>query len=80
MKQFLVIFDRDRGSVRTKVFVDRREALRARFAAEREHAGDANVEVVVLGANSMADLRRTHGRYFKSASDLAQAVAGSLHP
>lgn len=72
MNHYLVVFDRSRGVVtHHKLYADRNAALQARFAAEREHSGNPDIEVVVLGARSWADVKRTHGRYFKDISELA---------
>jgi len=72
MNHYLVVFDRSRGVVtHHKRYADRNVALQARFAAEREHSGNPDIEVVVLGARSWADVKRTHGRYFKNISELA---------
>jgi len=72
VNHYLVVFDRSRGTVvHHKRYADRNDALAARFAAEREHSGDPNIEVVVLGARSWEDVKRTHGRYFKGFGQLA---------
>lgn len=72
MNHYLVVFDRSRGEVlRHKLYGDRNDALAARFEAERQHSGDPDIEVVVLGARSWADVKRTHGRYFKGFNQLA---------
>jgi hypothetical protein len=72
VNHYLVVFDRSRGVVvRHKLYSDRNDALAARFAAEREHSGDPNIEVVVLGARSWADVKRTPSRYFKDLGQLA---------
>ena len=75
MNHYLVVFDRSKGSVlRHKRYNDRDEALAARFATEREHHADPNIEVVVLGARSWEALKRTHGRYFKGFDQLASTA------
>ena len=72
MNHYLVVFDRSAGTVvRHKLYDDRNDAIRARFAAERQHSGNPNIEVIVLGARSWADVKRTHGRYFKNIGQLA---------
>ena len=72
MNHYLVVFDRSKGEIlHQKQYADRSGALAARFAAEREHAGDTDIEVIVLGARSWADIKRTHGRYFKGFEQLA---------
>jgi hypothetical protein len=60
-------------------FGDRREALGARFAAEKARAGDRAIEVVVLGARSREDLLRTHGRYFFTVAQLVARLEETLH-
>jgi hypothetical protein len=74
LSYFLLVYDRRRGKLKgqPKRFSSAQlaEAMSARFALERTHAGDGNTEVVLLGADSIATLRRTHGRYFKSFREL----------
>lgn len=72
MNHYLVVFDRSTGTVlHRQRYDDRNEALEARFAAEREHRDEPDIEVVVLGARSWEALKRTHGRYFKGFDQLA---------
>jgi hypothetical protein len=83
MKYFLVVYNRREGagSIVARFSASRRQdAMRARFRAEAEHAGDPDTEIVVLGTKTEKDVRRTHARYFDSASDLvdhASAQAAS---
>lgn len=75
MNHYLVVFERSKGTIlRRQRYSDRNEALKARFAAEREHRGDPDIEVVVLGARSWEALKRTHGRYFKGFDQLASSA------
>ncbi len=75
MTHFLMVYDKPRGELlAVEEFDDSREALSARFKRERQHGSQGDVEVVVLSADSIDDLRRTHGRYFKQAQDLADAM------
>ena len=46
---------------------DYEAALDAYSAAEEVHREDANVEVVLLGSDSIATLERTHSSYFELA-------------
>jgi hypothetical protein len=67
MKYFLLVYDRARGQLlgapkeypltSVKAAVDARNEL-----LHSTHGGD--VEVVLLGADSIEDLQRTHRRYF----------------
>jgi hypothetical protein len=79
MKHYLLVFNRRSGSiVRFSEFAQANEALTARFDAETEFMDDANIEVVVLGAASKDALRRTHGRYFHGAREMAGSALGKL--
>ena len=80
-KYFLLVYDRRAGRitdpVREYALAERERALSdraARILAERVRP---DVEVVLLGAESLEDLRRTHARYFKSAEEI---VADSTGP
>jgi len=68
----LLVYDRSHGRlVREQSYADSQAALEERFAAERTHRGNPGIEVVVLTAESRDAIRRTHGRYFHSVSELA---------
>ena len=70
-KHFLLVYERPRTRlVRMVEFADRGAALEARFAAEREHRGNPDIEVVVLSAASEQVLRQTHARYFQRDGQL----------
>lgn len=74
MTSFLLKYDRRTGDLDVTEFVGadaRQEALSARVRAERTRSS-SDVEVVVLAADSLDELKRTHGRYFWSPSDLAR--------
>lgn len=76
MTNVLVVYDRSAGRLlREQQFEHRRDALAARFEAERQYRDHSNIEVVVLGARSRADLLRTHARYFLSLDELAARIA-----
>jgi len=72
MAHFLLIYDRDAGRlVREGRYETSAEAMEARFAAEGEFVGRAEIEIVALVAESEEALRFTHGRYFLGLSELA---------
>ena len=59
---WLIVYDRDRGQLlRCDKYSDASAALSERFRLEQAGATE---EIVVLGADSIDALRRTHGRYF----------------
>lgn len=63
--RLLIVYARRQGrTLLMREFTNTRDALQARFAYEREHAFDPNVEVVVIGASTIDHLRRTHSKYF----------------
>jgi hypothetical protein len=75
MNHYLVVFARSKGEVlRHQQYKRQADALEARFAEERNHRGDPDIEVVVLGARSWDALTRTHARYFKRFDQLADAA------
>ena len=72
MTSFLMQYDRRTGDLEVTKFAGehaREDALAARVEAETSRRSP-DVEVVVLTAESEDELRRTHGRYFRSASEL----------
>lgn len=72
MPNFLLIFNRRTGQrSELREFEEYQDAMQARFAAEREHRQEPDVEVVVLTARSEQELRATHSRYFQSTRDVA---------
>ena len=75
MKHYLVVFNRSKGAiVRRHYYPERADALKARFAAEREFRDDPDIEVVVLGGGSWAAVEKTHARYFKGLGQLTTAT------
>jgi hypothetical protein len=72
-KHFLLVYERPKTKLLSMVeFSDADEALDARFAAERVHRGNPDIEVVVLSAQSEEVLRHTHARYFYSTGQLME--------
>lgn len=91
MSLFLIIYDRTTGEVNIRETFEQdqvAEAVRARFAVEREleaalnREAAAHVEVVVLSGDSVGELRRTHARYFASVEELLDVPDDALqiHP
>ena len=68
MTHFVIVYHRRRGEI-----IARRDYPDSEYAqawAERNrltmlHLADRDIEVVMLGAESEADIRVTHGRYFE---------------
>ena len=71
MTHWLIIYNRPRGELLScDEYADGQAALAERFRLERDAHPD--IEIVVLGADSLEALKVTHGRYFYSAAELAQ--------
>lgn len=69
MKWFLLAYRRSRAALeRCDEYGDGGEAVTARFALERDH--DPDLEVDLLGADSLEDVQASHPRYFSGALDL----------
>lgn len=65
---FVLAYRRERGEVIERQdysVAERDAALNLREQLALRYAHEPDVEVVLLGAESEADLRRTHGRYFE---------------
>lgn len=74
MTSFLVQYDRRTGDLDVTEFAGadaRHQALSARVKAETSRSS-TDLEVVVLSADSLDELKRTHGRYFRSAPELVR--------
>jgi hypothetical protein len=74
MKYFLLVYDQQVGrveSVEEFPTLSGPAALARRFELEVEYRARPSIEVVLLGAASKDALIRTHGRYFKTARELA---------
>lgn len=77
MKHWLIIYNRREGRLLScDPFEDSRAALAERFRLECDAHPD--VEIVVLGADSLETLKVTHGRYFMTAAEMAGRVLEQL--
>lgn len=73
MPYFLLVYDQHSGDLELTEYPSeaRDQALCDRFAREAAELSHPHIEVVVLGAASVAALRRTHARYFQTAAEIA---------
>jgi len=68
---FLIDYDRKHARIRLfKTFEDMERACAERERLDLEITDRADAEVVLLEAADEATLRKTHARYFESATDL----------
>ncbi|MBA3875906.1 MAG: hypothetical protein C0498_03050 [Anaerolinea sp.] len=68
---FLLVYDHKRQQLASKPrqFTDGARAASAYSEYEAEHRNDANLEIVLVGADSLSTIMRTHGHYFKAAEE-----------
>ncbi|MCS7007279.1 MAG: hypothetical protein RMM28_10420 [Thermoleophilia bacterium] len=77
IRYFLIVYDRRRGALLEdppREFTDEDAAMAAYGNTERAHQDDRNVEVVLVGADSLDTVRRTHSNYF--GSELSELLSG----
>jgi len=62
---FLLVYDHAIGRLREElVFQDPTEAIEAYAKMEEKHRDESRIEIVLVGADSIATVRQTHSRYF----------------
>lgn len=72
MTYFLIHYDRPAGELLSvQEYADDEADQAYADVNAQETAKPAHVEVVLLSARSLDDLKRTHGRYFKTAREIA---------
>jgi hypothetical protein len=78
MVHLVLVYHRERAELLVnESFADGDDAMRRRFELERlpEYA---DMEVVVLSADSEATLHETHGRYFLTDAELVERLRRSI--
>lgn len=74
----VLVYHRERATLMLKEsFADGDVAMRRRFELERQPEF-ADMEIVVLSADSEATLRETHGRYFLTDAELIERLRKSI--
>jgi hypothetical protein len=79
MVHVVLVYQREEGRLLLQESYDDGEtAMRRRFALERmpEYA---DMEIVVLSADSIETLHETHGRYFYTAAELLQKLRDAVN-
>lgn len=68
---FLLVYDLREGRlVDIQTFTSPDEATAAYGRAELEHLEDRDTEIVLVGADSLETIKRTHGHYFTDAGPI----------
>lgn len=66
---FLLAYNRAQGVlVSEAAFGDAHEAAEAYKQLELEHRADSNMEIVLIGSDSIETVRQTHSNYFAESS------------
>ena len=78
IQHFLLVFDHARGHlIEEQHFLDDgKEALVAYSAKENEHNGDRNIEIVLIGSDSIETVRLTHANYYNGTVAVSKYLAG----
>lgn len=70
IRQFLLVMDVREGVTEVRdLGHDYVAAMAAYEAAEAEHRGDSNYDIVLVGSDSLETVKLTHGSYFDSSAD-----------
>ena len=78
IRHFLLVFDRAEGRLLEEEHFheDGAAALAAYEAKEQQNAGDRNIEVVLIGSDSIDTVRVTHANYFDGNVAVSKYLAG----
>lgn len=78
IQHFLLVFDHARGQLieERHFFEDGPGALAAYAAKEKEHTGDRNIEIVLIGSDSIETVRLTHANYYDGSVAVSKYLAG----
>lgn len=70
IKHFLVVYDTARGVVDVERFGTDYDAAQDAYAkAERAHQADNRYDIVLLSADSLDTIKKTHSSYFAGNAD-----------
>lgn len=79
LQHFLLVFDHRLAKlIDQRRFADVDEAMAAYEACEAKYDADAEIEVVLIGADSIETVRETHANYFDGTAALAHVLAKIL--
>lgn len=71
LEHFLIIFDTRRQELREALQLgpDADAAINAYSEYEQDYRDEPSVEIVLIGADSIDTIRRTHSHYFEAVDD-----------
>lgn len=78
IQHFLLVFDHAQARlIEEQHFLeDGRAALAAYAAKESEHNGDRNIEIVLIGSDSIETVKLTHANYYDGSVSVSKYLAG----
>lgn len=78
LRHFLLVFDRRKGRlVQDPVeFDDPVRAVAAYAKTERAYEGQKEMDIVLIGSDSLETVKRTHGNYFSRSASKSEYVRG----
>lgn len=78
LRHFLLVYDlRAQRLISQRQFDDGAEAAAAYSALEAENQGRADLEIVLVGADSIETIKRTHAHYFDPSGAASPFLAGA---
>lgn len=79
IRHFLVVFDISRGKARVRDFgTDYGGAIEAYAEIEGEMDGREDLDIVLLGADSLETVRRTHSSYFETGESFESLLPAGV--
>jgi hypothetical protein len=76
-RYFVVAYKRSLGRLlQIAEFEQDAGAFARRMELDLQYRSDPDVEVALLAAESLGELKKTHSRYFKSFAEIAKAATG----
>lgn len=79
LNHFLVVYRISLSEAEVRPFGhDYESAVAAYSNAEQEHRDDPDIEVVLLGSDSIETLKRTHSSYFELSERIDKVVLDAL--
>jgi hypothetical protein len=78
IQHFLLVFDHGAGHlIQTESFDEDADAALAAYASTEERYGDRkDIEVVLIGSDSLETVKRTHANYFDGTVAVSKYLAG----
>lgn len=78
IRHFLVIYDVRAAQATVREFDDYAEALSAYESIEKKNLGSDDLDIVLLGADSLETIKRTHSSYFDTAEGGFEQFLGDV--